>query len=65
MIAGDYYVTVYKGNDLNEIPMRVYLWLENMTRIDLGNYSADFSYAGSYLWLHLDHRDYPRVALFS
>ena len=39
MISGDYYVTMYKGNDLNEIPMRVHLWLENMTRIDLGNYS--------------------------
>jgi glyoxylase-like metal-dependent hydrolase (beta-lactamase superfamily II) len=39
MIAGDYYVTMYKGNDLNELPMRVHLWLENMTRIDLGNYS--------------------------
>jgi len=39
MIAGDYYVTMYKGNDLNEIPMRVHLWLENMTRIDVGNYS--------------------------
>jgi hydroxyacylglutathione hydrolase len=39
MITGDYYVTMYKGNDLNEIPMRVHLWLENMTRIDLGNYS--------------------------
>jgi glyoxylase-like metal-dependent hydrolase (beta-lactamase superfamily II) len=39
MISGDYYVTMYRGNDLNEIPMRVHLWLENMTRIDLGNYS--------------------------
>ena len=39
MVAGDFYVTMYKGNDLNEIPMRVHLWLENMTRIDLGNYS--------------------------
>ena len=39
MVSGDYYVTMYKGNDLNEIPMRVHLWLENMTRIDLGNYS--------------------------
>ena len=39
MVAGDYYVTMYKGNDLNEIPLRVHLWLENMTRIDLGNYS--------------------------
>jgi glyoxylase-like metal-dependent hydrolase (beta-lactamase superfamily II) len=36
---GDYYVTMYKGNDLNEIPLRVHLWLENMMRIDLGNYS--------------------------
>jgi len=39
MTTGDYYVTMYKGNDLNEMPMRVHLWLENMTRIDLGNYS--------------------------
>ena len=39
MTTGDYYVTMYKGNDLNEIPIRVHLWLENMTRIDLGNYS--------------------------
>ena len=39
MISGDYYVTMYKGNDLNEIPLHVHFWLENMTRIDLGNYS--------------------------
>src|SRR5258706_12454351 len=39
MTTGDYYVTMYKGNDLNEPPMRVHLWLENMMRIDLGNYS--------------------------
>src|ERR1043166_7917052 len=39
MILGDYYVTMYKGNDLNEVPLRVHLWLENMMRIDLGNYS--------------------------
>ena len=39
MVTGDYYVTMYKGNDLNEIPLRVHLWLENMTRLDLGNYS--------------------------
>jgi len=52
MISGDYYVTMYKGNDLNEIPMRVHLWLENMTRIDLGNYSlfsADSVFAGGTL----------------
>jgi hypothetical protein len=39
MVAGDYYVTMYKGNDLNEMPMRVHLWLENMTRLDIGSYS--------------------------
>jgi hydroxyacylglutathione hydrolase len=39
MILGDYYVTMYKGNDLNELPLRVHLWLENMMRIELGNYS--------------------------
>ena len=30
MIAGDYYVTMYKGNDLNEIPMRVHLWFRRI-----------------------------------
>lgn len=39
MVSGDFYVTLYKGNDLNEIPPRVHLWLENMTRIDLHSYS--------------------------
>lgn len=39
MVTGDYYVTMYKGNDLNDPRMRVHLWLENMTRIDLGNYT--------------------------
>jgi glyoxylase-like metal-dependent hydrolase (beta-lactamase superfamily II) len=39
MVLGDFYVTLYKGNDLNEIPHRVHLWLENMTRIDLHSYS--------------------------
>ncbi len=39
MVSGDFYVTMYKGNDLNEIPTRVHLWLENMTRIDLHSYS--------------------------
>lgn len=39
MVSGDFYVTMYKGNDLNQIPARVHLWLENMTRIDLHSYS--------------------------
>jgi alkyl sulfatase BDS1-like metallo-beta-lactamase superfamily hydrolase len=65
MIAGDYYVTMYKGNDLNEIHAGSSM---------VGEYDTDqfgqlqpsyLSYAGSYLRLHLDHRDYPRVALFS
>jgi glyoxylase-like metal-dependent hydrolase (beta-lactamase superfamily II) len=37
--AGDTYVTMYRANDLNDIPQRVHLWLENMTRIEIGNYS--------------------------
>jgi hypothetical protein len=63
MISGDYYVTMYKGNDLNEIPMRVHLWLENMTRIDLGNYSLRiFHTPGPHLGMHLDYRNYVRLA---
>src|SRR5262249_19982760 len=44
MISGDYYVTMYKGNGLNEIPMRVHLWLENMTRLRIGNYKFRIFY---------------------
>ena len=65
MISGDYYVTMYKGNDLNEIPMRVHLWLENMTRIDLGNYSLRiFHTPGPHIRLHFHHRNHPGLTLF-
>jgi len=37
----DRYVTLYKSADLNEIPLRVHLWLESKSRFDLGNYSLN------------------------
>jgi hydroxyacylglutathione hydrolase len=37
MVAGDFYVTLHRGRDLNDT--RVHLWLEHMTRIDLGNFT--------------------------
>jgi hypothetical protein len=36
MVSGDYYVTMYKSNDLNEIPMRVHLWLEGFRMVSTG-----------------------------
>lgn len=39
MVFGDFYVTMQSENHGNGIPMRVHLWLEDMNRIDLGNYS--------------------------
>ncbi len=41
MIFDDRYVTLYKSADLNEIPMKVHLWLESKSRFDLGNYSLN------------------------
>ncbi len=41
MIFGDRYVTLYKSSDLNEIPLKVHLWLESKSRFDLGNYSLN------------------------
>lgn len=41
MIFNDKYVTLYKSADLNEIPLRVHLWLESKSRFDLGNYSLN------------------------
>ncbi len=37
----DRYVTLYKSADLNEIPLKVQLWLESKSRFDLGNYSLN------------------------
>ena len=37
----DRYVTLYKSGDLNEPPPKVYLWLEDKCRLDLGNYVLD------------------------
>ena len=63
MTTGDYYVTMYKGNDLNELPMRVHLWLENMTRIDLATILAGVSHARPHFRLHFDYRVDERIAL--
>jgi glyoxylase-like metal-dependent hydrolase (beta-lactamase superfamily II) len=41
MIFNDRYVTLYKSADLNEIPLKVHLWLESKSRFDLGNYSLN------------------------
>jgi Zn-dependent hydrolases, including glyoxylases len=37
----DRYVTLYKSADLNELPLKVHLWLESKSRFDLGNYSLN------------------------
>jgi glyoxylase-like metal-dependent hydrolase (beta-lactamase superfamily II) len=34
----DHYVTLYRSGDLNDIPLRVHLWLENRSLFDLGNH---------------------------
>jgi len=41
MIFDDRYVTLYKSADLNELPLKVHLWLESKSRFDLGNYSLN------------------------
>lgn len=41
MKYNDKYVTLYKSGDNNEISLHVHLWLENKTRLDLGNYVLD------------------------
>jgi hypothetical protein len=65
MTTGDYYVTMYKGNDLNEMPMRVHLWLENMTRIDLGDYTLGcFTRRHTSGCISTDIRNHSRAAFF-
>jgi glyoxylase-like metal-dependent hydrolase (beta-lactamase superfamily II) len=35
---GDHYVTFYRSRDLNEVPLKVHLWLENRSLFDLGTH---------------------------
>jgi glyoxylase-like metal-dependent hydrolase (beta-lactamase superfamily II) len=37
----DHYVTLYRSGDLNEIPLRVHLWLENRSLFDLGSHTLE------------------------
>ncbi|MBN2040127.1 MAG: MBL fold metallo-hydrolase [Spirochaetes bacterium] len=41
MKFNDKYVTLYKSGDSNEISLHVHLWMENKTRLDLGNFVLD------------------------
>jgi glyoxylase-like metal-dependent hydrolase (beta-lactamase superfamily II) len=38
---GDHYVTLYRSGDLNEVPLRVHLWLENRSLFDLGSHTLE------------------------
>jgi glyoxylase-like metal-dependent hydrolase (beta-lactamase superfamily II) len=37
----DHYVTLYRSGDLNEVPLRVHLWLENRSLFDLGSHTLE------------------------
>ncbi|MDY7031842.1 MAG: MBL fold metallo-hydrolase [Thermodesulfobacteriota bacterium] len=41
LVSQDSFVTHYQSSDLNEPSLKVYLWLENRSRFDLGNYSLE------------------------
>lgn len=34
----DKYVTMYESGDLNELPLKIHLWLEDKFRFDIGNF---------------------------
>ncbi|MBN2245108.1 MAG: MBL fold metallo-hydrolase [Candidatus Aminicenantes bacterium] len=37
----DHYVTLYRSGDLNKVPLRVHLWLENRFLFDLGSHTLE------------------------
>lgn len=37
----DHYVTLYRSGDLNKVPLRVHLWLENRSLFDLGSHTLE------------------------
>jgi glyoxylase-like metal-dependent hydrolase (beta-lactamase superfamily II) len=38
---GDHYVTLYRSGDLNKVPLRIHLWLENRFLFDLGSHNLE------------------------
>jgi glyoxylase-like metal-dependent hydrolase (beta-lactamase superfamily II) len=37
----DHFVTLYRSGDMNKIPLRVHLWLENRSLFDLGSHTLE------------------------
>jgi glyoxylase-like metal-dependent hydrolase (beta-lactamase superfamily II) len=37
----DHYVTLYRSGDLNKVPLRIHLWLENRFLFDLGSHTLE------------------------
>ncbi len=57
----DKYVTLYESGDLNEIPLKIHLWLEDKFRFDIGNFILEVIHtpghtSGSICIFELNHK---------
>ncbi|MGA2467441.1 MAG: MBL fold metallo-hydrolase, partial [Thermodesulfobacteriota bacterium] len=61
----DHYVTLYRSGDLNEVPLRVHLWLENRSLFDLGSHTLEVIHTPGHTSGSICIYEFKTKALFS
>jgi glyoxylase-like metal-dependent hydrolase (beta-lactamase superfamily II) len=61
----DHYVTLYHSRDLNEVPLRVHLWLENRALFDLGSHTLEVLHTPGHTSGSICLYEFTSKALFS
>jgi len=61
----DHYVTLYRSRDLNEVPLRVHLWLENRALFDLGSHTLEVLHTPGHTSGSICLYEFTSRALFS
>ena len=61
----DHYVTLYRSGDLNEVPLRVHIWLENRSLFDLGTHTLEVIHTPGQTSGSICIYEFKRKVLFS
>lgn len=61
----DHYVTLYQSGDLNDLPLRVHLWLENRSLFDLGSHILEVIHTPGHTSGSICIYEFNTKALFS
>jgi glyoxylase-like metal-dependent hydrolase (beta-lactamase superfamily II) len=61
----DHFVTLYRSGDMNKIPLRVHLWLENRSLFDLGSHTLEVIHTPGHTSGSICIYEFKTKALFS